>query len=67
MVCDGSLSGGLSAAGFSPAPSETVTCTFTNSKLGEILLVKNTIGGNDTFFFTTGVSGPGTPGDFGNT
>jgi hypothetical protein len=38
---------------------ETVTCTFTNEKLAKIVLVKNTIGGNDTFGFT--MTGTGLP------
>jgi len=32
---------------------ETITCTFTDTKKGTIVLVKNTIGGNGTFDFTT--------------
>lgn len=38
-------------------PGETVTCTFENEKLATIILVKNTIGGNDTFNFV--MSGDG--------
>lgn len=30
---------------------ETVTCTFTNKKLGSIVLIKNTVGSNGTFDF----------------
>ena len=32
-------------------PGETVTCTFENSKRGEIVVVKNAIGGDDDFEF----------------
>ena len=37
---------------------ETVTCTFTNTKRGSLTIVKNAVGGNDTFNFTgtTGVT-----------
>jgi hypothetical protein len=41
------------------APGETVTCTFTNQKLAKIILVKNTVGGDDTFTF--GMTGTGLP------
>lgn len=44
----------------SVSAGETVTCTFTNKKLGSIVLGKNTIGGNGTFdFVMTGESLPG--------
>lgn len=44
----------------SVSAGETVTCTFTNKKLGSIVLNKNTIGGNGTFdFVMTGQSLPG--------
>ena len=36
---------------------ETVTCTFTNTKRGEIVLVKNTIGGDGAFDFTHTIAG----------
>ncbi len=32
---------------------QTVTCTFTNTKLGNLVIVKNTVGGDGTFDFTT--------------
>ena len=35
------------------AAGETVTCTFVNHKLGSITIIKNTVGGNGTFDFTT--------------
>jgi len=41
------------------SPGETVTCTFVNEKLATIILVKNTIGGNDTFDFV--MTGSGLP------
>ncbi len=34
-------------------PGQTITCTFVNHKLATIVIVKNTIGGNDTFGYTT--------------
>lgn len=34
-------------------PGETVTCTFENEKAGSIVIVKNTVGGNGTFNFTS--------------
>ncbi len=36
---------------------KTTTCTFTNTKRGDIKLVKNTVGGNGTFGFTHSISG----------
>ena len=47
------------AANISLQAGESVTCTFSNTKQGSITIVKNTVGGNDTFAFTgtgTGVS-----------
>ncbi len=35
------------------APGETVTCTFTNERLGIITIVKNTIGADGTFDFVS--------------
>ena len=34
------------------APGEMVTCTFVNTQLGSITVVKNTVGGNGSFAFT---------------
>lgn len=39
---------------------QTTTCTFTNTKKGTIVLVKNTVGGDGTFNFTT-TGGDGLP------
>jgi sarcosine oxidase gamma subunit len=33
-------------------PGASITCTFTNTKLGTITINKNTVGGNGTFAFT---------------
>jgi Prealbumin-like fold domain len=33
--------------------NESVTCTFTNTKLGKLIVVKNTVGGNGSFGFTS--------------
>ena len=41
-----------STATISVAPGETVTCTYTNAKQAAITVIKNAIGGNDTFGFT---------------
>jgi len=41
------------------SPGETVTCTFVNEKLATINLVKNTVGGDDTFDFV--MTGTGLP------
>jgi hypothetical protein len=38
-------------------PGETVTCTFENEKSGSIVIVKNTLGGDGTFDFTSGTLG----------
>lgn len=40
---------------------ETVTCTFVNEELAKIILVKNAVGGNDTFDFDA--TGAGLPAD----
>ena len=42
---------------------ETVTCTYTNTKRGTIVINKNTVGGDDTFNFTTSGTG-GLPPSF---
>ena len=34
------------------SPGEAVVCTFTNTPLGSATIVKNTVGGDDTFDFT---------------
>ena len=49
------------------AAGEIVTCTFTNTKKGSIKIVKNTVGGNGTFDFTSnfGVSQITTAGGTG--
>ncbi|MEZ0395424.1 MAG: hypothetical protein ABWK53_03195 [Anaerolineales bacterium] len=33
-------------------PGETVTCTFTNANRGSLVIIKNTVGGDNTFAFT---------------
>ncbi|HSL44287.1 MAG TPA: hypothetical protein VK897_12695, partial [Anaerolineales bacterium] len=38
-------------------PGETVTCTFENEKFGSIVIVKNTVGGDGTFDFTSSTLG----------
>lgn len=38
-------------------PGETVTCTFENEKAGNIVIVKNTVGGDGTFDFTSSTLG----------
>ena len=43
------------------APGETVTCTFVNEELVEIVLIKNTIGGDGSFDFDA--TGTGLPAD----
>lgn len=45
---------------FTVSPGNTVTCTFSDTKLGKIILVKNTTGGDSTFNFTT-TGGDGLP------
>jgi hypothetical protein len=40
------------------SPGETVTCTFTNTKRGNIVVEKVTNGGTDTFEFTSGTLSP---------
>jgi uncharacterized cupredoxin-like copper-binding protein/plastocyanin len=38
-------------------PGETLTCTFENEKAGSIVIVKNTVGSDGTFDFTSGTLG----------
>ncbi|MCB1771106.1 MAG: cadherin-like domain-containing protein [Candidatus Competibacteraceae bacterium] len=38
-------------------PGETVTCTFTSAQDGQLVVVKNTVGGDATFAFTSTVPG----------
>lgn len=56
VVCDDANSTGDAAAAkatFRAEAGETVTCTFTNTKRGSITVVKNTVGGNGTFNYTS--------------
>ena len=46
-----------STATFKVDPGETVTCTFTNTKRGDLQLVKHAVGGDGTFAFTHAISG----------
>ena len=53
-----SLSSATCSNGSDPAtiaigPGENVTCTFTNTKLNTIIVVKRAVGGDDTFQFTS--------------
>jgi len=48
-LVDSSCSDGSTVDNIDLAPGEDVTCTFTNSPLGSATIVKNTIGGDDTF------------------
>ena len=43
---------GTATANVAVAAAETVTCTFTNTRQGAIIIVKNTIGGDGIFGFT---------------
>jgi hypothetical protein len=43
---------GNATANVSVAANEAVTCTFTDTRQGSITIVKNTVGGNETFAFT---------------
>ena len=42
---------------FNVEKDEVVTCTFTNTKKGDIKLIKNTVGGDATFSFTHQIAG----------
>ncbi|KAB2922409.1 MAG: IPTL-CTERM sorting domain-containing protein [Candidatus Contendobacter sp.] len=46
-------SDGSNPASINLALSENVTCTFTNTKLGSLTVVKNTTGGDGSFAFTS--------------
>jgi uncharacterized repeat protein (TIGR01451 family) len=52
-------SGGTTTSGSTAtidlAAGETVTCTFTNTRQGNIVIVKNTVGGNGTFSYSGGL------------
>ena len=43
---------GTATANVAVAADEAVTCTFTNTRQGAIIIVKNTIGGDGAFDFT---------------
>ena len=52
------LTGATCSDGATPAsvgldPGENVTCTFANTKLGSLVVVKRAVGGDDTFPFTS--------------
>ncbi len=49
---DGNSGGAGSTATYNVEPGETVTCTFTNTKSGKIIVEKLTVGGNASFGFT---------------
>lgn len=50
-LSNSTCSNGSSVGSINVSAGETVTCTFTNKKLAIITLVKNTLGGDDTFDF----------------
>ncbi|MBM2821796.1 MAG: hypothetical protein HW413_542 [Thermoleophilia bacterium] len=55
VVCDdGNSSGsvGTRTASFNVEAGETVTCTFTNTKQGQVVVKKVMVGGTDTFDYT---------------
>ena len=55
IACDDANSTGSLAnrrATFNVAAGETVTCTFTNTKLGKVIVKKLMVGGTDTFSYT---------------
>ena len=61
-----------STASFSLAAGHSIVCTFNNTGQGQLKIVKNTVGGNDTFGFTVNGPTPLTPniltsGGTGNT
>ncbi|HWD62088.1 MAG TPA: hypothetical protein VG369_06290, partial [Humibacter sp.] len=43
---------------------ENVTCTFTNTEKGTIVITKDTLGGNGSFDFTSNLPDPADGGDF---
>ena len=53
---------GTRTASIALAPGETVTCTFTNTGVGNVVINKTCVGGNASFNFTGG--GTGIPGAF---
>ena len=60
IVCDDANSSGSTgarAATFNVEAGETVTCTFTNTKLGKVIVKKVMVGGTDTFSYTGTPSG----------
>jgi hypothetical protein len=52
-ACTSSYGDAETAGSISLQAGETVTCVFTNQKLGKIVLVKETLGGDGTFEFDT--------------
>jgi hypothetical protein len=66
ISCDDANSSGsvgTRTATFNAEAGETVTCTFTNTKQATVKVVKNTVGGNDTFNYATSgqLAGQGSP------
>jgi len=60
IACDdGNSSGnvGTRTANFNVEAGETVTCTFTNTKQGQVIVKKVMVGGTDTFNYTGTPSG----------
>ncbi len=57
LSCDANSSIAGTKATITLPAGGNVTCTYTNTKKGSIIIEKKTIGGNGTFMFTT--SGPG--------
>ncbi len=56
ISCDNANSSGNTATGvatFVVTAGQHVTCTYTNTKVGSITVVKTAVGGNDSFSFTT--------------
>jgi len=55
LSCSAGGSGAGQVATIIMTPGASITCTFTNTKLGTITIIKNTVGGNGTFAFTHNV------------
>jgi hypothetical protein len=58
VVCgdpDGGTTTSGATANIDVDPGETVTCTYTNRKLGRVVVQKSAVGGDETFSYTGGL------------
>ena len=55
--CTGGISGSGTSVSITPTPGQAINCTFTNSRLATVTIVKQSNGSTGSFSFTGGTNG----------